>query len=228
MSMRVVAAVVVAGVASVCLGDLLTQVDTFDSDTMNWDNTFGTSTTNWISTGGPGGDGDAFMKIGTNGQPSGAGSRLGAWNQVQWQGDYIGLGITAFQMDIAGFEGPGVELRMMFLSNLGSVFTMQNAVPVPTDGVWRTYTFDISEANMVQMSGTPPFDEAFTDVGRVFIWHQPGAPAGFGGAPAYDGWIGVDNIRVVPAVGAMPVLITAMAAGAVRRRAEGRGGRARA
>lgn len=219
MSMRVLAAAVVAGLSSVCLGDLLTQVDTFDTDTLNWDSSFGTSTTNWIATGGPGGDGDAFMKIGTNGASSGAGSRLGAWNQAQWQGDYIGLGITAFQVDIAGFEGPGAELRMMFLSNLGSVFTTIESVSIPTDGVWRTYTFHIAGSDLVLLSGLQQYDEAFTDVGRVFIRHQPGDPAGFGGAPAYDGWIGVDNIRViVPGTGVLPVIGCGLGVMARRRR----------
>lgn len=216
-------------VSGVCLGLCLSagiagagvvygQVDTFDSSTMDWSSTFGTPTTNWVSGGGPGGVGDAYMKVQTNGASSGSGSRLGAWNDDQWSGDYLGQGVTKIQMDIAGFTGPGAELRLVFLSNTGSQYTSLDSQFVPTDGVWRTYTFDISEDALLFLSGVLGYDDSFADMGRMQLRHQPGDPAGFGGAPAYNGSIGVDNIRAVPGAGVLPGVMGGLVLSVRRRR----------
>jgi len=194
------------------------QVDTFDADTMGWNNTFGQTTTFWSNSGGPGGAADPYMTIQTNGSPSGPGSRLGSWNGVQWAGDYSGQGITTVQVDMAGFVGPGADIRLFFLSNSGSQFTTIESQFVPTDGVWRTYTFDISEAAMVRTGGTPDYAVSFIDIGRMHLRHQPGEPGGLGIPPAYDGRIGVDNIRAIPATPAAGVLAMALLGCSSRRR----------
>lgn len=193
-----------AGMASA--GVVGGQVDTFDSDTMGWSNTFGAPTTSWTDSGGPGGAADSYLTIETNGSSSGPGSRLGAWNGIQWAGDFFGQGITRIEIDIAGFEGPGAELRLQFLSNVGSQFTSLNSVSVPTDGVWRTYTFDIAEDAMFQTGGASDYATSFGDITRIHLRHQPGDPAGFGAPPAYDGRIGIDNVRAVPGPAGLGVL----------------------
>ncbi|MEM9374487.1 MAG: hypothetical protein AAGA55_12665 [Planctomycetota bacterium] len=198
------------------------QIDTFESDVAGWSNTFGAPTTSWTASGGPGGAADAYMTIETNGSPSGPGSRLGAWNGIQWSGDYVGQGITQIRIDIAGFEGPGAELRLQFLSNVGSQFTSLNSVFVPTDSVWRTYTFDISENGMFQTGGASDYADSFADVTRMHLRHQPGAPGGFGSPPAYDGRIGIDNVRAVPGPAGLGVLSSGLLAGFWRGRRAGR------
>jgi hypothetical protein len=211
-----VLALAVGGVsASIVLG----QVDRFDAGVMNWNNSFGPQTASWIPSGGPGGAADAYLQIRSSGASSGAGSRLGAWNDAQWTGDYITQGITSIRMDIAGFEGAATELRLLFISNSGSTFTTTATQQIASDGVWRTYTFDITASAMTHVGGFFGYDESFHDIWRMHIRHQPGQPAATGGAPAYAGRIGVDNIRAVP--GVAPLGLLGMAGMLTGRRSRG-------
>lgn len=216
LSLGVAVGVVGSLGAAAHAGVVLGQVDEFGADTAGWDSSFGVSTTTWIDSGGPDGAADAYMRVSSAGG-SGPGSRLGAWNQFQWSGDYIAQGVTRIEVDMVGLTGPGAEMRLMFLSNSGGVFTTAESVFVPTDGVWRTYTFDISEGGIVQVGGLPGYADSFIDVGRMHLRHQPGDPAGLGGAPAYAGSIGVDNIRAVPGTGTIGLIVCA-GLGAARRR----------
>lgn len=200
--------------ASVVVG----QVDAFDADVMGWTSSFGSPTSSWIAGDGPGGAGDAYMQIASSGATGGPGSRLGAWNDNRWSGDFAGQGITSIRMDIAGFEGDATELRLMFISNSGSTYTSTLTQSVASDGVWRTYTFDISESAMTRVGGSVGYTESFSDVWRMWIRHQPGDPAASGGAPAYAGRIGVDNIRAVPAPGPVMVLGGCVLGAGLRRR----------
>ncbi len=218
MNIRI-SCVVVAVAAGIGSGSVvLGQVDTFDSGVMDWNNSFGHQTAAWIDGGGPGGASDPYLQIRSSGAASGPGSRLGAWNDAQWTGDFLAQGITSVRMDIAGFEGAGAELRLLFISNSGSTFTSTATHSVASDGVWRTYTFDISASGMTQVAGFAGYEESFGDIWRMHLRHQPGAPAPSGGAPAYPGRIGVDNIRAVPAVGSVGLLgIAAVCSGRRRR-----------
>lgn len=194
------------------------QVDAFDADVMGWTSSFGSPTSSWIAGGGPGGAGDAYMQIASTGATGGPGSRLGAWNDNRWSGDFSGQGVSSIRMDIAGFEGDATELRLMFISNSGSTFTSTLTQAVTSDGAWRTYTFDISESAMSLVSGSVGYAESFSDIWRMWIRHQPGDPAASGGAPAYAGRIGVDNIRAVPAPGSVLVLGGCVLGMGLRRR----------
>jgi hypothetical protein len=210
------AAMAAGGVsASVVFG----QVDTFDNGVMDWNNSFGQQTAAWIDGGGPGGAADPYLQIRSSGASGGSGSRLGAWNDAQWTGDFLGQGVTSIRVDIAGFEGAATELRLLFISNSGSTFTSTVSQSVASDGVWRTYTFDITAAGMTQVAGFLSYEESFNDIWRMHIRHQPGAPAPSGGAPAYPGRIGVDNIRAVPGSGPLGLVGVAGLLMARRRRA---------
>ncbi len=220
VSVRVCAAVAAvmfvgaASSASVVFG----QVDTFDSSTMGWGNSAGSPTTQWISGGGPGGAGDGYLQMQSSGASGGSGSRLGAWNDAQWSGDFLAAGVTAITMDIAGFVGATTEMRLLFISNSGSMFTSTLSHQIASDGVWRTYRFEITEDAMTQVGGIPGYDESITDIWRMHLRHQPGPPAGLGNAPAYTGRIGVDNIRAVPGAGVPAAFVAAGLAGSRRRR----------
>tara|TARA_R110000782_G_scaffold57258_28_gene119842 strand:- start:10260 stop:10973 length:714 start_codon:yes stop_codon:yes gene_type:complete len=195
------------------------QVDAFDADVMGWTSSFGTPTSSWISGGGPGGVGDAYMQIRSSGASGGSGSRLGGWNGSQWSGDFYGQGVSAIRMDIAGFEGDATELRLMFISNSGSTYTSTLTQSIVSDAQWRTYTFDISEASLTPVGGSVGYADSFGDIWRMWIRHQPGDPAASGGAPAYPGRIGVDNIRAVPGIAGAGVLgVAGLMSGAKRRR----------
>jgi hypothetical protein len=80
------------------------QVDTFqDGTTMGWfvpgmsPNPPANS-----PTGGPGGIGDAYLALSSNGG-MGPGGRLAVLNDSQWAGDYLAAGIVMISMDVQNF-----------------------------------------------------------------------------------------------------------------------------
>lgn len=190
----VLAAIVLAVTTHEAGAIVLNQTDDFqDGTTMGWGG--GAILTN-VPGGGPGGAGDRYLEVKTSGAPSGPGSRLGAIGGGQWTGDYVTAGVAAIEADLRNSSGVPVEMRL-FLSGGGGDFTSTTAISVPDDGQWHHVRFDVGPADLTAVGGT---DVALTlaSVSLFLPRHQPGPPAGVGGAPALpSGVLGADNLKAV-------------------------------
>ncbi|MCA9243832.1 MAG: hypothetical protein KDA32_07770 [Phycisphaerales bacterium] len=166
--------------------------------------------------GGAGGAGDRFLNVIAD-QPTGPGSRIGAFNgSTSWTGDYETAGVTGIQFDLANFGATDLDMRVM-LFGVGGSFTSTIATTVPADGAWHTYTFGLSAADLTQVGGLGTLDQTLTAVDQVLIRHQPGAPLGPGQGVVVEGQLGIDNVTAIPepATAALLGLVVVM----LRRRA---------
>ncbi|MEZ6243214.1 MAG: hypothetical protein R3B57_09235 [Phycisphaerales bacterium] len=140
---------------------------------------------------------------------------------MQWTGDYLAAGVTSITMDVLNTTAGGedLELRVMLFCDVGTVFTSTLATVVGVNDGWTTISFDISESALTRVSGSLSYDDSLTGVNRLLIRHQPGAPAGPGGAAELPGGLmGLDNIRAVPTPGAVAVFVLGGALAGRRRR----------
>jgi len=199
------------------------QVDDFEEGTaQGWGNPTDTS---GLMLGGPSGAGDTYLNVFTNFNTSGPGSTPAVFNTDQWAGDYIASGVDEISMDLANFttvhaDPTTLNLRLMIFTGFGSIFTTTATVDLANDGAWGTYSFDISEGGVTLVDGGIDYETAMTDVTRLLIRHQPGAPAGINGAPPFPvGNFGVDNITALPTPGGVAILGMATLLSARRRRA---------
>lgn len=202
-----VMAVVLARVAPPVSADIVNgQIDDFQDGTVqDWGNGIIESLIS-NQDGGPLGAGDRYLEVLTTGELSGPGSRLAVFNREQWAGDYLGAGVTSITMDVANFSAGGEDLalRVMLFCNTGSVFTSTLATVVAAGDGWTTITFDVTEDAVTLVDGFFSYEDSMTSVNRLLVRHQPGAPSSVGEAPAFPGGVmGLDNIRAVPAPGAL-------------------------
>src|SRR5690606_11664924 len=75
-----------------------------------------------MDTGGPAGDGDAFLVITSFGGAL-PGGRLVAMNGTQWAGDYLASGIDAISMDVLNMGQTDLVLRLVFENPQGGAPT---------------------------------------------------------------------------------------------------------
>ena len=224
--MRAVATLTLIGAmsAGAHAGITAGQIDDFQDGTIQgWHNPVDGTFENLG--GGILGAGDRYLHVRTNGNPQGPGSTPAVFNLEQWTGDYLSAGITSITMDIANFTSPtlpesDLNLRLVIFADGGSIFTTTATVDLSADGIWRSVTFDVSEAGVTMVDGGFSYAETMDNVTRLLIRHQDGEPTGIGGTPAFPGAeYGLDNIRAVPAPGALALLAMTGLAGARRRRA---------
>lgn len=213
----VVAAALIAPAAqAVSLG----QSDTFeDGTTQGWgigSGSGGPAAPANVGTGGPAGDGDGYLKLTSLGG-SGPGSRLVAFNNGQWTGDFLTAGISALRMDLRNF---GPTALTIGLALNGSVST-RDVHTLDAGGDWQTVTFSLSPADLVP--GGDAANSALGNVTQLRIFHGEAALGGglsFPG-PAMVASLGVDNVTAVPEPETWVMLATgALLVGfaAVRRR----------
>lgn len=152
--------------------------------------------------GGPAGDGDAFLRIDATGG-NGPGSRLATFNtQAAWIGDFKAAGVTALEVDVRNGTETAVPLSLRLAlfgpdtSNTNR-FTSIDAVDVPNDGQWRTFTFPINSDALTRVAGTTTFDQMLSQVRRIQLRHDIDVASAQGSPIA--GTIGLDNIRLVAA-----------------------------
>jgi hypothetical protein len=175
------------------------QVDDFqdpDDGTFGWRGSSGaTAIPRRVVSGGPGGDGDAFLRIAT------LRYHLATKNTDQWTGDYLAAGIDAIEMDLKLIRpGPNdVEIRILLLGP-GGVFASANLTDPISIDAWQRYRFGLTAADLVHVTGgTGNLADTLTDVSKLLIRHDRVIPTIPGNHPPHiSATLGIDNIRAAP------------------------------
>lgn len=201
------------GTAAQAAGITLNSNDTFtDGTVMGW--VGGTTITN--NAGGPGGAADRFLRVDANGGGSGPGSKVASHNgDPRWIGDYLGAGVTALQCDMRNEGSAALEMRVV-LFGLGTRYTSVSTVSLPVGGAWQTVTFPVGQSSLTQVLGSVPYNDLIINVTGLMFRHDPGTPSS--GGVSVNGTVGIDNIRAIPAPGAMGVLMLGVLAARRRQR----------
>jgi hypothetical protein len=148
-----------------------------------------------VADGGPGGAGDAYLRIGTFSY------HLGTRNMDQWTGNYLAAGIDAIEMDLKHIN-PGtdaVEIRILLFGPGGAFASANLTDPISTDA-WQRYRFGLTAADLVYVTGgTGDLNDTLTDVSKLLIRHdraEPTVPSKH--PPHITATLGIDNIHAVP------------------------------
>lgn len=189
------------------------EMDDFEDGTVeSWNQPSNMGNPTNIPDGGPGGASDNYLEVVSTGT-GGPGSRLVVVNEDQWTGNYNAVGSQfMISVDVAYFPPPipadsgngpaplnirlGVEggVIPMLGPPEGGRWVSTTAFTLPQDGVWRTATFTLSEAEMTQAEGSGTFTATMDDVNQLRIL-SAASPAWRG--DAIPATLGVDNIQVV-------------------------------
>lgn len=191
-----------AGVAAPAWAQLAPgQVDTFEDGTVQgW--TVGaqhpTPPAN-VATGGPAGADDGHLRLTATGG-NGPGSKLSAFNEAQWAGDYA-AGVTSIRMDLRNFGPEEAHVRLRLSDAMGgppSNVAITDAVVLPAAGDWTAVTFAIDPASLTTLRGSAA--GALSNATELRIFHNPDPtfPPPPTGPPPVNLQLGVDNIQAVP------------------------------
>lgn len=151
----------------------------------------------------PGGATGMYMRA-TSFGGGGPGAHMAIHNPSLWGGDYLAAGITAAQVDIANFGSTPMHFRAVLHGQDTTRYTSIVGQDVPADGVWRTYTFSLAQADLVRVFEFDSFDDVITNVARLMFRHDSTTPSA--GGSSIQALAGFDNIRTIPAPGATVVL----------------------
>ena len=170
-----------------------------DGTTENWVIGEGSQPTN-IPDGGPGGAGDNYLQTISTGT-SGPGSRMVVFNEAQWTGDYVALGSEVkISLMVANFGASLLNIRIAvertsqtFTLGSGGQFASTTAFTLPADGVWRSATFTLSDAEMTSVGGVDTLAEVLADVAHFRVLSSV-VPAWRGDVIA--GTLGMDDIDI--------------------------------
>ncbi len=168
-------------------------------------------------TGGPGGSGDAFLRITSTGSGT-AGSRLVANNAGPWTGNYLAAGITHIAMDLKNLGATNVAVRLFF----------EDPIPLPPQNEahtsfvanlaagsdWTRYVFPVTASHLVAELGD--VTSALTNTTFFRIYHSTSGD--FPGEPIAAS-IGIDNIHAIPEPTTTALMLAGLGVvGAVARR----------
>lgn len=168
-------------------------------------------------TGGPGGSGDAFLRVTSTGSGT-AGSRLVANNAGPWTGNYLAAGITHIAMDLKNLGAANVAVRLFF----------EDPIPLPPQNEartsfvanlaagsdWTRFVFRISPPHLVAELGD--VTSALTNTTFFRIYHSTGGD--FPGEPIAAS-IGIDNVHAIPEPTTTALIMAGLGVlGAVARR----------
>ncbi len=212
-------------VAAVTLG----QVDDFETETTeDWQTGRSFIPVFVEVTGGPDGAGDAYIELVADGG-AGAGSRLVAFNEAQWAGDYTSEGITRLLVDVRHGAGPDLHLRVSLYGN-GNFLISDPAVVVDAQSDWQTIEISLEAQDLLWSDGFSVFAPntegalaVLSDAQGLRVLHSVALPTiGGGGARGerVAAELGVDNITAAPepAPGMLSFLAAVTLAALVRLR----------
>jgi hypothetical protein len=198
------------------------QIDDFEDDLLpleNWANGGAPGVPPVVrNTGGPGGAGDHFMQIASDGV--GVGQFLTVFNRSQWLGDYIVSGVTAIEMDLRNQSGVNLNIRIAFRTDtsFGAPGYLSASVFLAAGSGWQHAVFSITPGTMIPVGGPAAFNTFFANgFGEMRIINEVGT--GNLNGDVITAQLGIDNIRAVPE----PRTVLLMAMGllglrAIRRR----------
>jgi len=175
------------------------QVDDFQDPndaTAGWRGASGnTAIPRRVADGGPGGAGDAYLRIAT------LRYHLATKNTDQWTGNYLAAGVDAIEMDLKLIR-PGtdaIEIRILLLGPGGVFASASLTDPISTDA-WQRYRFGLTAADLVHVTGgTGDLTDTLTDVRKLLIRHDRAEPTVPGEHPPHiTATLGIDNIHAVP------------------------------
>lgn len=167
------------------------QIDTFeDGTTGGWSvgNPSPAPPQN-VASGGPGGLDDNHLRLQSLGG-TGPGSRLMAFNRVQWAGDYAAAGAAAVAMAVNNLGVADLSLRLVFTDGANTAVTQ--AVNVPSGSGWQDIQFAIEAAELVVLAGSAAAALAGTSEFRLMHNPLPTFPP-----PPVAATVGVDNIELL-------------------------------
>ena len=193
--------------------DLLGQIDTFDSDIAGWSS--GANPTH-ITTGGPTGSGDGFLQVSRD---SSFAFHLGAYNKIQWQGNYSAAGVTGINVDLNAFSSFSSLTVRLVLWGDGGVWASTGVTPVSSG--WNTYSFGLTAADLVFVDddvnapagsggGTGILADTLANVNIIQLRHDSATPTIPGQHPPHVvATLGIDNFEAIPEPSTLLLLLTA-------------------
>jgi hypothetical protein len=178
------------------------QVDDFEDGTvMGWvEGPSSPNPTTHVLTGGPAGDGDAYLENISSGG-FGAGGRQVMFNSAQWDGDYLSEGVALITADMANFGQSPLAMRIAFgqgpAARSATWYVSEQAIDLPADGQWHSVEFGLSGAGLSCVNGacgSTSLADVLSDVTAVRIVAAT--------SPDFQGdqiaaTLGVDNISAV-------------------------------
>lgn len=171
------------------------KTDAFqDGTTQGWsDGPFNPHPAVNSATGGPGGTGDRYLILTSDGAGSSGGKLVGIAPQ-SWEGNYLAAGVTAIGMDVNNLGVTDLSLRLLLQDRLAARAVSSAAIDLPAGSGWRHVTFRLVPGALSGLSGASPAT-LLTDVIQFRIYHGTGAA--FPG-PDIAAQLGIDNVTAVP------------------------------
>jgi hypothetical protein len=188
-----------------CASPILGQIDTFSGSTLGWDTgTRGPTQPAVISSGGPGGAGDGFLQLTSDG--SGSDGRLTVFNRDQWTGNFLAAGVNAVEMDVKNFGSSSLSIRVGLKSATtqgAPGYASSTAFALAADAQWHHAVFLLDQADLTAVGSAPALNSLLANVAEFRILNAA-APRLNG--DSLLGQLGIDNIKAdtVSATAAVP------------------------
>ena len=152
-----------------------------------------------VPSGGPLGANDQYLQIESFGG-FGPGSKLAAFNESPWAGDYAAAGVSAISADLKNFGNQSLDIRLMLEhgnpNGAGRTrFISSESFFLSANGDWQSATFGLSSDDLTWVEGSHDLDMVLGDVAKLWIFHNSGRS--FPG-PNRAARLGVDNLTAVP------------------------------
>ena len=172
------------------------QVDDFEDDLLQGWFGGGAASPNPptnIATGGPAGADDNFLRLTSNGSPSGPGGRLVVFNEVQWAGNYLAAGVSSIQMQVKNLGSTVLVLRLILDDSADGQSLTTDPITLAAGSDWSPISFSLAAANLSGGS----FDTVMGNVIGLNLVHSPDVIAHRSFAPGIVAQLGVDNIKAM-------------------------------